>query len=236
MRALVCLVFMAVALTGCMGADPGQGDGMPIEDLPQDAGPDGGPVEDVADVLAYYGADGDPVLGNTSAPVQVVAYDAPGCSSCRQYHVNNYPDVKADFIDTDRIGYHFVQWTVGYAYDKYASIGLECLHREGGGQAYADGVDRAFANQTYGRWSDAGDDGVRAWLTDTAQQHSIDAADVIACYDARETLGEYEADIDAGKDSGAGWNPGFVIITDDTITTVRGAAGPYDAIAEALSA
>ncbi len=208
MRLLAAVLGLIIALAGC--ASPSS------EPLPE--GTDATP--------AFFGADGDPFLGDPDAAVQVVAYDAPGCSSCKRYHDNAFPTIKAEFIDTGKIGYHAVQWRVYPTYDTEGGIALECVYREGSAEDYFALVDVFFADLLR---VDA-----RNAAEDYAAENGLDVDAVLACYDGQETLDEVQADIRAGLDSGAGSNPGFAVIGPDGVMLIRGSQGPYDAIVEAL--
>lgn len=48
---------------------------------------------------------GQPTLGKSSAPVQVVIFEEPKCSNCREFNVQVFPKLKKSFIDTDLISY-----------------------------------------------------------------------------------------------------------------------------------
>lgn len=177
--------------------------------------------------LADFGVNGDPFIGNPDADVHVVAFEAPGCSNCKRYHEANYPAVKSDFIDTGLIGYHYLQWNVGYGYDRAGGVALECAHREGGSEAYIWLLDKVFSRQHDTQ-------GLPEMLQQTAAQFALNDAVLQACLENEETLGEVQQDIEKGMESGAGSNPGFAIVKGNEVTIVKGSAGPYDAIQAAL--
>ncbi len=223
MRAL--LVACVIALAGCADApaDPGGSRG-------GDGADAGESVEDVRNgtgKFAEYGVNGDPFVGNPDAAVQVISYEAPGCSNCRFYHFNELPKVLAEYADTQRIGYHFLQFRVGYAYDITGGIAAECAFAAGGTAAYNHIMDLIFGDQRESRLDD--------YLQDTADAFALDATALQACYDNRDTEDEVWADINGGYDSGAGWNPGFAVIGPDGVEFVRGSSGPAEAIERALA-
>lgn len=196
-----------------------------------------GPVPILGDVetnedgimdLSFYGVNGDPFLGNATAPVQVVAFDAPGCPSCARYHATELPGVLEDFVETDQIGYHFLQYRVGYPYDIWGGVAAECAHREGGVEPYLLVVDRLFEHQR-------STPRIPEWLDEAAGVHGLDAAVLRACYDGEETRAEVDADIAAGQESRAGSNPGFAVVGPDGVELIKGSAGPRAAIERALA-
>lgn len=216
----VLMVLGCLLLAGCA---------QPSETIPIEEADDHGltTTEDGRIDLAAYGVNGDPFVGNPDAEVQVVSYEAPGCSNCKRYHFNELPSVLADYADTGRIGYHFLQYTIGYAYDISGGIAAECAHREGGTEAYKHIMDRIFEHQSANRLPE--------YLEDTATAFDLDPEVLQACYDDQETLPEVQADVDGGRDTRAGSNPGFAIIGPDGVEHVTGTAGPRAAIERALA-
>jgi len=46
-----------------------------------------------------------PTIGNLKAATEVVVFEEPKCSACRDYHNTVFPKIKEEFIDTDQIKY-----------------------------------------------------------------------------------------------------------------------------------
>lgn len=225
MRSAVLLA-ITIALAGCLGG-PLNPEG-PIDRTPDEL-PTGALDADGQWDLAALGVENDPFLGNASAPVQVIAFDAPGCPNCKAYHGNAYQDIKADYIETGRIGYHYLQSTVGYRYDIDGGIAEECAFREGGSLVYEDMVDRVFANAR-------DSSGLPAILDALAADHGLDADVLRTCYEDEETRDELDADFATARERcSPGCNPAFVVLGPDGFMKVlRGSAGPATAIEEAL--
>lgn len=224
------LLFLAVPLSGCVGG-PLNPEG-PIEKDPMDTPPQ--QAEDGGWDLSVYGVNGDPFLGAADAEVQVIAYDAPACVNCRRYHDAVLPEIKEAYIDTGRIGYHFLQWKVypgSNSYDILGGIAEECAYREGGVEAYIHAVDLVFEQAAQKHDSDA----LPGILQEVATTFALDNDALQACHRNEDTRDEVLADIDFGKSSGAGSNPGFAVLgPDGFVKHIRGSSGPGDAIAEAL--
>lgn len=49
-----------------------------------------------------------PVLGNPNAPISVVEFGDFKCPSCKQWTETIFPQLKADYIDTGKINFHYV--------------------------------------------------------------------------------------------------------------------------------
>ncbi len=217
------IVVLALAMAGCMDTAPGE----PAQG--SNGAGNGGDMGDAMDDrdLSTYGVNGDPFVGDANASVQVVSYEAPGCANCRFYHFNHLPGVLADFADTGKIGYHFLQYQVGYTYDISGGVAAECAFREGGTEAYEHIMDLIFGEQKASKLPE--------YLDATAAEFGLDAEALQSCYEAEETKSEVFADIHGGSTSGAGSNPGFAIISDKGVEIVKGSSGPRAAIERALA-
>ena len=58
---------------------------------------------DAAKLLAPAGGVADHVIGNKDAKVTVIEYLSPTCPHCKTFHETVYPQLKAEYIDTDKI-------------------------------------------------------------------------------------------------------------------------------------
>lgn len=61
--------------------------------------------QDTAEVSQFEVA--DMVQGNADAPVQVIEYASFTCPHCASFHGNQYPQLKANYIDTGEIGFTY---------------------------------------------------------------------------------------------------------------------------------
>ena len=48
---------------------------------------------------------GQPTVGFSGAPVHIVAFEEPKCSTCTQYNNDIFPMIKKDYIDTHKVLY-----------------------------------------------------------------------------------------------------------------------------------
>lgn len=58
---------------------------------------------DAAKLLAPAGGVPDHALGNKDAKVTVIEYLSPTCSHCKAFLIDEYPQLKAEYIDTNKI-------------------------------------------------------------------------------------------------------------------------------------
>ena len=47
------------------------------------------------------------ILGQTDAPIQITEYYSMTCSHCRDFHIQTFPDLKINLIDTGRVKFEF---------------------------------------------------------------------------------------------------------------------------------
>ena len=93
---------------------------------------------------------GDIVLGSDDAPVTVIEYYSPTCPHCGSFHVNTYPRLKSEYIDTGKV--RFIAREV-----YFDQVGLLAgrIARCGGPEPYYALVDVILGSQSqWGRDSD----------------------------------------------------------------------------------
>ncbi len=201
---LTAAAFLAAGLAGCASPDPGD-----------------------AQVLARYGIDAhgdDPWLGDPAAPVTVIAYEAPGCSACRHFHLNSLPDLERQYTNEGLVVFYFLQWTIGYAYDATAGVAMECAFSHGGNEAFWPYSHFVYEQQG------ASDAELRQALNDSATAHGYDAEAVTSCFDDQESLEEVQSDIAAGRDRQARASPTFFVIGPEGTEMISGSRDLFAAI------
>jgi protein-disulfide isomerase len=85
----------------------------------------------------------DRVLGNRQAKVVLIEYAAPTCGHCAAFNENNFPALKANYIDTGKILYVFRVFPLNPA-DGAAEKVARCLPED----KYFAFIDLLFRNQT----------------------------------------------------------------------------------------
>lgn len=56
-----------------------------------------------ADLLGFL--EGDHTLGDETAPVKVIEYASLSCPHCAQYHLETFPKLKEEYIDTGKVAF-----------------------------------------------------------------------------------------------------------------------------------
>ena len=152
--------------------------------------------------VAAFGLSDDPFMGDPDAPVVLVAYESPHCSSCKGFHERILPDLQTDFFDTGKVVYHYIQGTIGG--DLESSIAQECAYEHGGNDAFWRLTDMFYArSHTYSTPD------LPAWLEQVATEQGHDGQAMVACFEDRDTRGRVSSDWDIGRAFGARGTPSF---------------------------
>jgi protein-disulfide isomerase len=93
----------------------------------------------------------DHTLGNPNAPLKVVEYGAPSCPICAHWNEANFPQFKAQYIDTGKVFYVFRIFPLR-SLDLAVSAMAHCLPRD----AYFSFIHMMWRNQSM--WDPDGHD------------------------------------------------------------------------------
>ena len=71
-------------------------------------------------------------LGDPDALVRIVEFSDYGCSFCRKFHMETWPTLKKDYVDTGKVLWKTVPFVIGnWANSVEASMGGECAVEQG---------------------------------------------------------------------------------------------------------
>lgn len=160
------------------------------------------PAQTRAANVAAFGLEDDPYLGDADAPVVLVGYESPHCSACQRFHLQMLPALQADYFDTGRVVYHYVQGTIGG--DFRSNVAQECAHEHGGNDAFWSMTDRFYQRANTYSTPD-----LEAMLQQVAEQHGLDPEPFVDCLETTETSRAVSDDWSVGSDMGARGTPSF---------------------------
>ena len=93
----------------------------------------------------------DATLGDPSAPIKLVEYAAPMCPICAAFNANEFPKLKAGYIDAGKVFYVYRVFPIGNP--DYAAEGIaRCLPKS----QYLPFIDTLYRNQD--KWDPDGHD------------------------------------------------------------------------------
>ncbi len=182
------------------------------------------PAETRAANFARFGLADDPLMGDPDAPVVLVGFESPHCSSCQSFHRSMLPDLKARHIDTGNVVYYYVQASIGHATDLEGSIAQECAHRVGGPDAFWSLTESLYARSDIYASPDYG-----GYLDQLATSDGLDADALASCFDGKETSRLVSSDYRKGDDNGVRGTPTFFVFG-DTGKAVQANLGNLDAV------
>jgi protein-disulfide isomerase len=87
-----------------------------------------------------------PVLGQATAPVYVVAFESLECSHCQRYMETIFPEFKKQYIDTGKVKYTPI--LISYSHYDVAGQAAYCALKQGS-SAYFAFLDQAYLNQPH---------------------------------------------------------------------------------------
>ncbi len=149
----------------------------------------------------------DRTLGNPKAPVVMIEYAAPMCPICANFNANEFPRLKAQYIDTGKVFYVFRVYPIG-APDFAAEALARCLPKD----QYFTFIDLLYRSQD--TWDPDGHEipDVRAALIARAGIAGMSAADAARCIDDKaEQARITKSAQDAQTRFGVSGTPTFVV-------------------------
>ena len=185
-----------------------------VQDYDSDGGsvaPSQGDQGSTTSPTVEVSTDDDPYLGNENAKVTVIEFSDYQCPFCRKYWVESYPQLKEDYIDTNKIKYVFRDFPLNFHPSApLASIAGNCVREQKGNEGYFEFHDIAFSEQAkLGQGTiQFSEDDVMSWVN---QIDGIDKNKFGTCYNDPAQKAEIDADFAAGAKAGVSGTPSFFI-------------------------
>ncbi|MEJ0025441.1 MAG: thioredoxin domain-containing protein [Rhizomicrobium sp.] len=136
----------------------------------------------IANTAAVTDADYEITLGSPDAPIKMIEYAAPMCPICANFDMNEFPRLKAEYIDTGKVFYIFRVSPIGAP--DYGAEGIaRCLPKS----QYLAFIDYLYRNQD--KWDPDGHVilDVRASLIAMAATTGMPADKASQCIDDKDT-------------------------------------------------
>ena len=167
---------------------------------------------------------GDVPQGSADAPVTVLEYASYTCSHCRDFWKQEFPRLKAEYIDTGKVKFIYRD----YPLDDNLAVTLAAIARCKGQDAYFKTIDDIFTQQ-YEILTAAQQGQAAPLILSIAQNNGMSQDEVRTCIDHHPEL--KKAIIDSRNEgSGRGVNSTPAIFVND----VRVAGSGYEALKEAI--
>lgn len=165
-------------------------------------GPSSGPLREVP--LAELGFD----RGVDGAPVQVVELSDYGCGYCRRFHMETFPALKEEFIETGMVEWKFVPYVTGMFDNSRAALRAAECSLEQSAELFEPVNERLWVDQGVWKSSGSAADLVREW----ALAAGVDAAVYDACQAEGRRLDRIEAAGGLARELGVRGTPTFIVV------------------------
>ncbi|MDX1611548.1 MAG: thioredoxin domain-containing protein, partial [Candidatus Thermoplasmatota archaeon] len=176
-----------------------------------------------------------PHQGDLDAPVALIAFESPACSSCRLFHVPRGDDttsvldkVNEQYVAEGKLLYVEKYARAGYRWETMAAHGQKCAYNELGTQAFFD-LTEAF----YDQQASLSRSNVLSFLQGWAQGNGHDAQALVDCTQEERYQDQITQDLGDGEVAGVLGTPTFILVHPDG-ETERVPLGSFATFANAI--
>jgi protein-disulfide isomerase len=161
-----------------------------------------GPLREVP--LAELGFD----RGVEGAPVQVIEMSDYGCGYCRRFHMETFPTLKEEFIETGMVEWKFVAYVTGMFDNSRAALRAAECSLEQSPELFERVNDRLWEDQADWKSSGSAADLVREWSVAAG----VDPAAYDQCHAEGRRLDRIETAGRVARELGVRGTPTFLVV------------------------
>lgn len=144
--------------------------------------------------------DDDPIKGNVNAPVTVVEFSDYQCPFCRRNHMQVFPDLEKEYIDTGKVRYVFRDYPLAFHKKAIpAAVAANCAGEQG---KYWEMNNYLFKDQS--NLDEAG-------FLKFAEDNKLDTSKFKACLANDDQKKEIDKDFQDGQKYGVRGTPSFFV-------------------------
>jgi protein-disulfide isomerase len=169
-----------------------------VQTEPQATAAPAGPVE--VDTTGAF------TIGAADAPVVMVEFTDFQCPYCSRHFIETFPQIKADYIDTGKVRYVFMDFPLTSIHPQ-APLAAEAARCAGDQDAYLEMHHALFDRQ--GEWS--GRDDAGEVFVALAVELGLDEASFAQCLDSGQYAAAVQADLEQGVGLGINGTPAFFL-------------------------
>lgn len=174
-------------------------------------------------VLGGGGADSEfhieqsPHTGDLDAPVKLVAFESPACTSCRLFHIerggdpSTFDQLHDRFVATGQVTYVEKFARAGYGWDRVGANAQKCAWNLGGWEAF-HGLTQGYYEERSRISGDNAGSFALSWARDSP---TVDASAFRSCFEDKRYDEEISRDLGDGRAAGAQSTPTFIVVAPD---------------------
>lgn len=145
-------------------------------------------------------------FGDPNAPVRVIEFSDFGCGYCRRFHMESYPGLVEDYVDTGKVAWQYVPFVLGiFPHGVESATAGECAVEQEKLGAFGD---RMFADQA--EWKNE-QGAVRDIFLRYAREEGLDVGRFEQCLEEDWRRDQVRRNILAGGRLGVRGTPTFFI-------------------------
>ncbi len=148
------------------------------------------------------------IIGAEDAPLTVVEYASVTCPGCASFHLNIFPAIKEQLIETGQVRFEFRELPTNPQREAFAGFILaRCSATTTGPQSYFAVIDALFKRQQ--EWVRGPNRGQE--LRNIAAQAGLDDESFEACFRRQDIRDVIQGNIQEARDQGVSGTPTFFI-------------------------
>ncbi len=163
--------------------------------------------------ISSVNSEGEPVMGESDAPVTLYMYEDFECPFCQRFEQQAVPQIVSNYVDSGQVKLVWKDFplTQIHPWAEDGAVAMECVYREGGNEAFWDVKDKVFNNQNTVSTGNVNDQ-IVGW----AAEEGVSESAVRSCIENSDARQEVQDDLSEGQSIGASGTP-TVFVNDQKI-------------------
>lgn len=146
--------------------------------------------------------------GSSEAVVRVIELSDYGCGYCRQFHMETFPALHSEFIESGMVEWKFLPYVTGMFDNSMAALrGAECALDQSA-DLFEQVNDRLWREQS--AWKSSGD--APALVRDWARAAGVDLEAYDSCIGSGSRMDRIQASGEVARQLGVRGTPSFIVV------------------------
>lgn len=167
------------------------------------------PAQDTSNEISMEQIDmeGEPVMGDGSAPVTMVIYEDLECPFCQRFEQGAMPQIVSNYVETGQVKLVWKDLPLPmHPWAKPGAAAMECVYREGGDEPFWNVKDRIFENQ-----NSFSESNVESKIKSYAAEEGVSEKAIQSCIDNQNPMEEVKDDMKEASGLGISGTPTSIV-------------------------